>query len=120
MRESIKYAKTNAKRRARRVRAKIYGNAIKPRLSLHISNQRMYAQCIDDAQGRTLIAAVDTVISGRVRHVDIKRARVFGKMFAELAQDKGIERIVFDRGSRAYHGRAKAFAEGAREGGLKF
>lgn len=120
MKESIEYKQAGAARRARRVRAKVRGTAARPRLSVALSRKRMFAQCIDDQAGKTLAAAYDMIVGGAVSHVTASRAVEFGRKFAQLAKDKGIERVVFDRGARTYHGRVKAFAEGAREAGLKF
>lgn len=120
MQESIKHNKIKAKRRARRGRAKMQGTDARPRLSLHISLSRMYAQCIDDTAGKTLAAASDIILGVDPRRPTVERAAQFGRKFAELAKEKSIARVFFDRGSRAYHGRVKAFAQGAREGGLEF
>jgi len=102
------------KRRHKRVRAKISGTIKIPRLCLFKSNQYIYAQLIDDENGKTLIVVSD------LKEKKPKTAFEIGKMLADKALKKKIKKIVFDRGGYKYHGRVKALAEGAREGGLKF
>jgi large subunit ribosomal protein L18 len=102
-------------RRRRRVRAKVRGTAARPRLSVFRSNNGLFAQLIDDEAGVTLAAAQWT------ESKDLKsmeRAAKVGALLAERAKAAGIERAVFDRGGYQYHGRVKALADGAREGGL--
>lgn len=120
MRESVQTIRTKALRRARRVRAKIRGTAEQPRMSLHISGRHISVQYIDDAARKILGALSDKVLGERQGHATVAIATEFGKKAAAFAREKGMEKVVFDRGSHAYHGRVKAFAEGAREGGLKF
>ena len=120
MRESIQTIRTKALRRASRVRAKVRGSAEKPRMSLHLSGRHISVQFIDDTTGKTMGALSDKVLGTRKDHVTVAIASDFGKKAAAQALKKGIEKVVFDRGSHAYHGRVQAFAEGAREGGLKF
>ncbi len=113
-------AKTKREARIRRhlrVRRKISGTAERPRLSVFRSNRHIYAQLIDDLEGRTLVAASDREVS--VAGTKTERARAVGKLIAERAKQAGIERVVFDRGGRLYHGRVAAVAEGAREEGLR-
>lgn len=103
----------------RRIRGKISGSAEKPRLSVYKSNKEIYAQLIDDAEGKTLAAASSRdkeIANGTKSEV----ATSVGKLIAERAKAAGIETVVFDRNGYEYHGRIKAIAEGAREGGLKF
>ena len=111
------------KRRHRRIRAKISGTAERPRLNVFRSTEHIYAQVIDDAAGHTIISA-STVDAGLRSDLDGKtkkeQATLIGKTVAERAKAAGIETIVFDRGGYLYHGRVKALADGAREGGLKF
>lgn len=108
-------------RRKKRVRKKIFGTPERPRLSVFRSNRHIYAQIIDDTVGHTLASAcsmekeVDT--SGKTK---TEVARQVGLLLARRAREKGIEKVVFDRGGNLYHGRVKALAEGAREGGLVF
>ena len=114
----IKRPDTNAQRikRHKRVRAKISGTPETPRLNVFRSEANIYAQVIDDVNGVTLASAssLDKAIEGYGGNI------AAGKLVAERAKAKGIETVVFDRGGYLYHGRVKALAEGAREGGLKF
>ena len=106
-------------RRRRRVRAKIRGSAERPRLSVYRSNRGLFAQLIDDDAGRTIVAA--SWIEKDVRGKDpMEQAKRCGELLAERAKEAGVETCVFDRGGYRFHGRVKALAEGAREGGLKF
>ena len=118
----IKRPNTNAQRlkRHKRVRAKISGTPEMPRLNVFRSEANIYAQVIDDLNGVTLASAssLDKAIEGYGGN--IAAATAVGKLVAERAKAKGIETVVFDRGGYLYHGRVKALAEGAREGGLKF
>lgn len=102
----------------RRVRGKISGSAELPRLSVYKSNKEIYAQLIDDKEGKTLASASSRALNATGSKVDIS-AEV-GKAIAEKAKAAGIENVVFDRNGFVYHGRVKALADGAREGGLKF
>jgi large subunit ribosomal protein L18 len=106
-------------RRHRRVRAKVAGTTARPRLDVFRSSKHIYAQIIDDATGTTLAAAssLDKGFDGYGGNAEA--AGKVGKAIAEKALAKGIEQVVFDRGGFVYHGRVKALAEGAREGGLK-
>jgi large subunit ribosomal protein L18 len=106
-------------RRRRRVRARIRGNAERPRLSVYRSNRGVFAQLIDDDSGRTLAAASWT--EPELRKLDsMEQAKRAGQLIAERAKAGGIESCVFDRSGYRFHGRVAAIAEGAREGGLKF
>jgi large subunit ribosomal protein L18 len=109
------------KRRRLHVRHDISGSAERPRLTVHKTLRNVIAQVIDDSTGRTL-AYWSTLSNGNVESGGTKTeaARRVGKRIAELAREKGIETVVFDRNQYIYHGRVKAVAEGAREGGLKF
>ncbi len=117
-------AKRDTKRERRKrvhrgIRQKINGTPRRPRLSVYRSNQHIYAQLIDDLEGRTLAASSsleDAVDAGQKR---AEQSRAVGKRLAERASEAGIEKAVFDRGGYRYHGRVKALAEGAREGGLQ-
>lgn len=100
------------------MRAKVLGSESKPRLCVFRSAQHIYAQLINDATGKTILAVSDVEIKGKDKKVD--SAKKIGKMIAEQAVNKKISEVVFDRGGYQYHGRVKALAEGAREGGLKF
>lgn len=107
-------------RRRRRVRAKIFGTAERPRLSVFRSAKHLYAQLIDDEKGKTLVSASDTEIKKSKKMKKVEIAHIVGKLIAEKAQKLKIAKIIFDRGPYKYHGRIRAVAEGAREGGLKF
>jgi large subunit ribosomal protein L18 len=106
-------------RRAVRVRSKVRGTAERPRLSVFRSNRAIWAQVIDDANGRTLASADSNHLAEEGLNKRDQAAKV-GGLVAERAKAAGIERVVFDRGSYLYHGRVKALADGAREGGLDF
>jgi large subunit ribosomal protein L18 len=102
-------------RRHRRVRKHVSGTAQRPRLAIYRSNRHIYAQLVDDHSAVTVAAASDLAAGGGNK---IERAKQVGQAIAERARAAGIDRAVFDRGGRLYHGRVKAVAEGAREGGL--
>ena len=106
-------------KRRRRVRAKVHGTAERPRISVFRSNRGIFAQLIDDDAGRTL-ASVAWIEPDLRELGPMEQARRAGALLAERARAAGIERAVFDRGGYQYHGRVKALAEGAREGGLRF
>ena len=106
-------------KRRRRVRAKVVGTAARPRLSVFRSNRGLFAQLIDDESGRT-IAAVNWNESDLRELGRMDQARRAGETLAGRAKDAGVENCVFDRGGYRYHGRVKALAVGAREGGLAF
>jgi large subunit ribosomal protein L18 len=106
-------------RRRRRVRARIVGSAERPRLSVYRSNRGVFAQLVDDAAGRTL-AAVNWTEPELRKLSASEQAKRAGELLAERAKSAGVESCVFDRGGYQFHGRVKALAEGAREGGLKF
>ena len=105
-------------RRHNRVRAKVSGTTIRPRLSVFRSVKHIYAQLIIDEKGKTILAIDDRKIKGKKTKID--KALEVGKLIAKEAISKKIEKVVFDRGGYKYHGRVKAVADGAREGGLKF
>ena len=110
-------------RRRRHVRRNITGTAERPRLTVFRSSKHIYAQLVDDLTGATLAAASTTAeyVRGGVPYGgNIKAAAVVGKKLAEAAKAKGIQAAAFDRGHYRYHGRVKALADAAREGGLKF
>ena len=119
---SIKSGKARDRRR-RRVRMKLSGTSERPRLNVFRSLDHIYAQVIDDVQGRTLASAssLDKDLRSEMSDKTKKeQAELVGKTVAERAKVAGIETVVFDRGGFLYHGRIKALADGAREGGLKF
>jgi large subunit ribosomal protein L18 len=106
-------------RRHRRIRGKVVGTPERPRLSVFRSNKRIYAQVIDDSRGHTLAAAGshETAVRDLAK---AEAATAVGRLVAERARAAGVTRVVFDRGGYLYHGRVKALADAAREGGLEF
>jgi large subunit ribosomal protein L18 len=106
-------------RRRRRVRAKVNGTAERPRLSVFRSNRGIFGQLIDDRGGRT-VAAVSWIEPELRKLAPMEQAKRVGELLAERAKAAGVESCVFDRGGYRFHGRVKAVAEGAREGGLRF
>ena len=107
-------------RRHRRVRKGVSGSAERPRLVVFRSNRGIEAQLIDDAAGKTLAAASSLGLAKSFKGNKVAQAAEVGKALASAAKSAGIETAVFDRGGYLYHGRVKALADGAREGGLKF
>lgn len=111
------------KRRHRRIRAKLAGTAERPRLNVFRSLEHIYVQVIDDETGHTIVSA-STVDKNLRAEMDGKtkkeQATLIGKRVAERAQAAGVKQVVFDRGGYLYHGRIRALADGAREGGLEF
>jgi large subunit ribosomal protein L18 len=106
-------------RRHRRVRGKITGTAARPRVVVFRSNRGIFAQLVDDASGRTLAASGWTGLGG-FEGDKTAQAKEVGKRLAAAAREAGIRSVVFDRSGYLYHGRVKALADGAREGGLRF
>ncbi|MFH1188553.1 MAG: 50S ribosomal protein L18 [bacterium] len=110
--------------RLRRTRKRVRGTTERPRLSVFRSNKNIYAQIIDDTVGKTIIAASTMMLEGKKdvsnKINKVEAAQIVGKMMAAKAQEKGIKVVVFDRGSYRYHGRVKAVADAAREGGIMF
>jgi len=103
----------------RGIRNKIKGTSERPRLSVFKSNTSIYGQLIDDINGQTLSSSSSKEL-GKLNSVNVEKSKEVGKKLAEKAIANGISEVVFDRSGYVYHGRLKAFAEGAREGGLKF
>ena len=116
---TVQTAAARRLRRRRRVRAKVRGSAERPRISVFRSNRGIFAQLIDDDAGRTL-AAVNWTEGDLKGLGPMEQARKAGELLASRAKDAGAESCVFDRGGYRYHGRVRALAEGAREGGLTF
>ncbi|HEX3324800.1 MAG TPA: 50S ribosomal protein L18 [Solirubrobacterales bacterium] len=106
-------------RRRRRVRARVTGTSQRPRLSVYRSNRGVFAQLIDDGRGHT-VAAVNWIEPELRKLTASEQAKRAGELLAERAKAAGVETCVFDRGGYQYHGRVKALADGAREGGLVF
>lgn len=109
---------TNRKKIKLRIRNKISGTASLPRLSVFRSNKSIYCQLVDDLGGKTLASASSNEVDGEGNKSDV--AKKVGQLLAEKAKNLSLETIVFDRNGYLYHGRVKALADGAREGGLKF
>ena len=107
-------------RRHWRVRKKVRGTAARPRLSVCLTSKHIYAQLIDDTQGRTLVSASTVDKGSKTYGGNLAAARTVGQLVAERASEKGIRSVVFDRGGYRYHGRVKALADAAREAGLEF
>jgi large subunit ribosomal protein L18 len=125
MAEGSKFLQQKAEKKKRRVRAGIFGTPEKPRLSVFRSLKEIYAQLVDDLNGRTItgLSTLSPLVRERwmgTKTSKVEKAKVLGKTLAEVAKSKGIEKVVFDRNRYPYHGRLKALADGAREGGLKF
>ena len=119
--------KTSKKERTRkrhfRIRTKVVGTKEKPRLVIYKSNKHLYAQLIDDTEACTLLASstLQSTLKKELKKTWTKEsAKKIGEMIAKNALDKGIKKVVFDRGGNRYHGKVIAFAEGARAGGLEF
>jgi large subunit ribosomal protein L18 len=108
------------KRRHRRVRGRVHGSAGRPRLCVFRSSKGIYAQVIDDDAGVTLASASTLQLDGSATGSKSEKAAEVGKLVAQRAREAGVETVVFDRGGYLYHGRVKALADGAREGGLEF
>jgi large subunit ribosomal protein L18 len=101
------------------IRRKISGTTSRPRISVFKSNTNIYAQIIDDEKGHTLVSASSAEL-GSTKNTNIELSKEVGKKLAEKASAEGITEVVFDRNGYIYHGKVKALADGAREGGLKF
>jgi large subunit ribosomal protein L18 len=107
-------------RRHRRVRGKLFGTAERPRLVVFRSNRGIEAQLVDDLEGKTIAAASWLQLKKGFKGSKTEQAAEVGKLLAQNAKQANVETVVFDRGGYLYHGRVKALAEAAREGGLKF
>src|SRR5580658_10609016 len=103
-----------------RIRRKLRGTAERPRLAVFRSVAHIYAQVIDDGNGVTLVSASTVDKDGKAKGGNVAAAKTIGKLVAERAKEKGIARVVFDRGGYQYHGRIKALADAARSAGLEF
>ncbi|HMS22439.1 MAG TPA: 50S ribosomal protein L18 [Candidatus Levybacteria bacterium] len=114
-----KIKKIRIERRKLRTRKKILSMSTSPRLSVFRSNMKMYAQIIDDTKGITMVSVHEKELQEAVG-TKMDKSGKLGELIAKKALEKKIETVVFDKGSYRYHGRVKAFAEGARKGGLKF
>ncbi|MGA3237146.1 MAG: 50S ribosomal protein L18 [Bryobacteraceae bacterium] len=103
-----------------RIRRKLSGTKERPRLAVFRSVAHIYAQIIDDVEGRTLASASSVDKDGKTKGGNVAAAKAIGKLVAERAKEKGVKAVVFDRGGYQYHGRIKALADAAREAGLEF
>ena len=103
-----------------RIRHKMKGTAERPRLAIFRSVAHIYAQVIDDSKGETLVSAASTDKSQKITGGNVAGAKAVGKLVAQRAKEKGVSKVVFDRGGYLYHGRVKALADAAREAGLEF
>jgi len=103
-----------------RIRRKLAGTAERPRLAVFRSVAHIYVQVIDDAKGATLVSASTVDKGGKTKGGNVAAATAIGKLVAERAKEKGIQKVVFDRGGYQYHGRVKALADAARSAGLEF
>ncbi len=120
---SVKSRADQRERRHTRVRAHVAGTAARPRLNVFRSLVHIYAQVIDDSTGHTLVSAstVDAELKAQMAgKKKAEQAKIVGMAVAQRAKAQGVTRVVFDRGGYQYHGRVKALADGAREGGLEF
>jgi len=104
----------------RRIRRKLRGTTERPRLAIFRSLAHIYAQVIDDAEGKTLVSASSVDKTTKTNGGNVAAAKTIGKLVAQRAKEKGIAKVVFDRGGYRYHGRVKALADAAREAGLEF
>jgi large subunit ribosomal protein L18 len=112
---------TQRARRKRGIRKNIFGTPQRPRLTIFRSARHIYAQVVDDLKGHTLVSASTAEKTNKVAHGgNVEAAKLIGKAVAERAKEKGITAVTFDRNGFRYHGRVKAIADAAREGGLKF
>jgi len=124
MADKNKLKAARLERRRFRTRKNIFGSSERPRLSVFRSDKHIYAQLIDDLSGQTLVSVASTAADTRGAELknggNVAAAKKVGAAIAAKAKEKGITKIAFDRGGRMYHGRIKALADAAREGGLKF
>ena len=124
MADKNKLKSARLERRRFRVRKNVFGTPERPRLSVFRSDKHIYAQLIDDHAGKTLVAVSSTISDVRGAELknggNVNAAKRIGKAIAEKAKSMGVTKVAFDRGGRSYHGRIKALADAAREGGLKF
>jgi large subunit ribosomal protein L18 len=119
---NFEHKKISKQKRRWRIRKKVKGTQERPRLCVHFSNQHIYAQCINDLEGKTLlfVSTLGKDLKDAGLKPNMEGAKKLGELTAQKAKDLSIESVVFDRSGRIYHGTVKAFAEAAREAGLKF
>ena len=120
--KSLKHKLTLRQKRIWRIRKKVSGTADRPRLCVSFTNKHVYAQAIDDTTGKTLVqvSSISKDLKGENLSANRESAVKLGKAFAEKAKAASIDKVVFDRHGRPYHGRVKEFAEAVREGGIEF
>ncbi|OGY41365.1 MAG: 50S ribosomal protein L18 [Candidatus Buchananbacteria bacterium RBG_13_36_9] len=119
MKDKSKIKKQTKEARRKRIRAKVKGTAARPRLNVFRSLKHIYAQLINDQNGKTLVSASDLELKNK-KAVKTDQAKEVGKLIAGKAKDHKIKKVVFDRAGYKFHGRVKAVADGAKEGGLEF
>lgn len=115
-----KEKKSRLDRRHKKIRMRIIGTSLRPRLSVFRSNKGMYLQLVDDSTGKTLVSVNSKEVKGGAKSKKVDKSFEMGKILGEKAVKANIKEVVFDRGGYKFHGRVKAVAEGAREAGLKF
>jgi len=118
-----KIRKEDTRKRHQKIRVSLQGTAERPRLAVFRSNKHIYAQIIDDTVGKTLVSAgtVEADVKSKMNHGgNIEASKEIGKILAQRAQEKGIKKVVFDRGGNLYHGRVAELADAARENGMEF
>lgn len=123
MKSIAKQRRDSRRKRHRRIRSRVRGSAGRPRLCVYRSHTHIYGQIVDDDNGATLLGAssLSPGVAEKLRTLPkVEASREVGKLIAERAKAQGIAQVCFDRGGYLYHGRVRAFAEGAREGGLEF
>jgi len=118
--DNAKQRRISRTRIRERIRRKVSGTAERPRLSVKKSLKHIYAQVIDDAAGKTIVAASSREADAGAKGANAAAAKAVGALIAKKAKDKGVKRVVFDRGGYQYHGNIKALADAARENGLEF
>lgn len=117
---NLKLRNKKREKRRKRIRAKIFGNITKPRLSVYRGNRYIYVQIIDDEKGKTLVSANIRELDKVNNKTKVQQAEMLGELIGIKAKTKGITNVVFDKSYYKFHGRVKAVAEGARKAGLKF
>jgi large subunit ribosomal protein L18 len=118
--DKAKERRVSRNRIRERIRRKVSGTAERPRLAVKKSLKHIYVQVIDDAAGKTIVAASTRDADASARGANAAAAKAVGALIAKKAKDKGVKRVVFDRGGYQYHGNIKALADAARENGLEF
>lgn len=122
MANTVKHKNSLRQKRVWRIRKKVIGTQERPRLVVHFSSKHIYAQCVDDTAGNTLVStsSIEKALAEEKLSANVESASRLGKVLGEKAKAAGITQVVFDRNGRRYHGAVKAFADAAREAGLEF